>query len=289
MFEGFDQHRIEVEGLGLSVRTAGSGPPLLLLHGFPETSAAWHLVAPTLTGDFTVVAPDLPGYGASDAPAPNDIDAHSKRRMAGCMMALMQSLGHEDFFLAGHDRGGRVAYRLALDHPQRVRKLALLDVATTLDTWEGMDWEQALETYHWPLLAQPYPVPERLIGADPIFYLHHLLDRWAGSPDCLAAAAVADYETAFAKPSVLRAMCNDYRAGATIDRDHDAADRAAGRKIACPLLVLRGSRYIASPLADAWRLWAGEVREEAFDCGHFLAEENPDACSAALRRFFDGK
>ena len=289
MFEGFDQRLIESDGLRLSVRTGGSGPPVLLLHGFPETSAAWHLVAPVLAADFTVVVPDLPGYGESEAPDPEDIDAHSKRRTGAAMVALMQSLGYGEFFLAGHDRGGRVAYRMALDHPQRVRKLVLLDIATTLDTWESLDWEQALDTYHWPMLAQPYPLPERLIGPDPLFYLHHLLDRWAGTPGCLAAEAVADYERAIAKPSVLRAMCNDYRAGAAVDREHDAADREAGNRIACPLLILRGSRYVASPLAGAWKPWAADVREEAYDCGHFLAEEEPDACSTALQRFLGGR
>ena len=201
MFEGFDQRRIAVDGLGLAVRCAGSGPPVLLLHGFPQTGAAWHLVAPSLAERFSVVVPDLPGYGASEGPDPEDVTAYGKRNIARIMVALMRELGHEQFCLAGHDRGGRVAYRLAFDHPDRVEKLALLDIATTLGTWESMDWRDALENYHWPLLAQPHPLPETLIGADPVFYLHHLLDRWSGSPNCLAPEAVAEYETAIRTPS----------------------------------------------------------------------------------------
>ena len=286
MFEGFERRRVDADGIGLSVRLGGSGPPVLLLHGFPQTGAAWHLVAPKLAEKFTVIVPDLPGYGDSEGPDPDDPAAYAKRNIATIMVTLMRELGHPRFRLAGHDRGGRVAYRLAFDHPDRVEKLALLDIATTLGTWDGMDWKDALANYHWPFLAQPHPLPERLIGADPVFYLHHLLDRWAGSPGVLDPAAVAEYETAIRNPAVVQAMCNDYRAGATIDREIDLKDRNEGKQLSCPLLLLRGSRYIASPLADAWRAWTSDATEVALDCGHFIAEEKPDDTAGALGRFF---
>jgi haloacetate dehalogenase len=209
--------------------------------------------------------------------------------MAADMIAVMAALGHERFFVAGHDRGGRVAYRLALDHPERVARLAVLDILPTLDVWERMNAEAALRGYHWLLLAQTAPLPERLIGHDPDFYLRHLLDRWAGRPEALDSGAIAEYTRHFRKPSVIEAMCEDYRAGATTDRDDDRADRLGGRRLACPTLVLWGRRYLAgqaaSPL-DIWRPWAEDVRDVALDCGHFLAEEQPHECADALTTFF---
>jgi haloacetate dehalogenase len=270
----------------LFVRSGGSGPPLLLLHGFPQTSFIWHRVAPRLAPHFSLVMPDLRGYGRSTGPSPlPDGLNYSKRAMALDMVELMAGLGHDRFFVAGHDRGGRVAYRLALDHPQRVRRLAVLDIVPTLDAWDRMDHAGALRSYHWSFLAQPAPMPERLIGADPEFYLTHLLHRWAGDPASLSAAALADYVECFRRPEVIGASCADYRAGAGVDVEHDRADRDAQRRIACPTLVIWARRYLGqSPLAT-WQRWADEVTEAPLDCGHFVAEEQPERCAQALLDF----
>ena len=287
MFEGFERRKITVGDATINLVAGGSGPPLLLLHGFPQCHVAWHAVAPLLAQDFSLVIPDLRGYGDSLGPPPAAThEAYSKRVMAQDMIAVMAEFGHERFFLAGHDRGARVAYRLTLDHPERVLRLASLDTTPTIDVWEQMDWEVAIEVYHWPLLAQPAPLPERLIGADPDFYLNHLLERWAGRQNALDPAAVALYSEHFRKPSVIAAMAEDYRAGATIDLQHDREDRAAGKRVACPVFVPWGARYLGSSPLPTWRNWADDVRELRLDCGHFIAEEEPHACAAALRAFF---
>jgi haloacetate dehalogenase len=285
-----EERRVAVGDAELYLRLGGAGPPLLLLHGYPQIHVAWHRVAPLLARDFTLVIPDLRGYGASRGPAPDpEHRNYAKRAMARDMVALMAALGHERFALAGHDRGGRVGYRLCLDHPDRVARFAALDIVPTLSVWEALDAERALGAYHWQFLAVPAPVPERLIGSDPDFYIAHLLERWAGRPDALDPEARRAYLAQFHDPAVLAATCADYRAGASLDRAHDQADRDAGRKIACPVLVLWGRRYLtakdAAPLAT-WRDWAEDAREIALDCGHFIAEEQPEACAAALREFF---
>jgi haloacetate dehalogenase len=290
MFEGFQARRIKTSDAEIAVRTGGHGPALLLLHGYPQTHAMWHKVAPVLVDRFSVVIPDLRGYGDSVGPKPDPAHLnYSKRAMARDMVELMDALGQPRFRLAGHDRGARVAYRLALDFPERVKKLAILDIVPTLDAWERMGWESALATYHWPFLAVPAPVPEKMIGSDPIFYLHHLLQRWAGKKDCFDAEALAAYERSFAKPSVVEATCEDYRAGATCDREHDRADRESGRRIQCPTLVIWGADYlkdkIASP-AEIWKAWAEDLREVPLECGHFIAEEEPEACAKAMLGFF---
>jgi haloacetate dehalogenase len=263
---------------------------LLLLHGYPQTHVTWHRVASRLAQAFTLVMPDLPGYGRSKGPAPDaEHLSYSKRTMARDMVEVMAALGHDRFALVGHDRGARVGYRLCLDHPERVIRFATLDVVPTIEVWEDMDADRAISTYHWPFLAVPAPLPERLIGADPEFYVRHLLDRWAGRGEALDPRAVAAYVAQFRLPSVLSATCEDYRAGATIDRVHDREDRAAGRKIRCPVLVIWGRDYSASKEASpivAWRRWADDVREVPLDCGHFIAEEAPDACADALIGFF---
>ena len=287
MFEGFERRRIDVGEAVIHVRLGGAGPALLLLHGFPQTHVAWHAVAPLLERHFSLVIPDLRGYGDSTGPSPDPEHLnYCKRTMAGDMVSVMTGLGHEGFFLAGHDRGARVAYRLALDHPERVLRLASLDTVPTLDVWEAMDWRAALDAFHWPFLAQPAPIPERLIGNDPDFFLTHLLERWAGRPNALAEAAVAHYAEHFRNPSVLAAMAEDYRAGATLDLRHDREDRAAGRRIACPVFVPWGSRYTSESPLETWRKWADDVSELRLDCGHFIAEEEPVACAEALRAFF---
>jgi haloacetate dehalogenase len=290
LFEGFAEQRIAVAEAEISCRTGGAGPPLLLLHGYPQTHVAWHRVAPRLMRRFSLVMPDLRGYGESRGPRPDPEHRHySKRAMARDMAELMTALGHERFLLAGHDRGGRVGFRLALDYPARVQRFAAIDIIPTFDVWEQMDADKALSSYHWSFLAVPAPVPETLIAADPDFYIRHLLDRWVGRPDALHPQAVAAYLRQFHEPNVIAATCEDYRAGASIDRREDGEDRARGAQVACPVLVLWGRRYLtsktASPLA-AWRNWAPDVREVALDCGHFIAEEAPEECATALAEFF---
>ncbi len=293
MLDGFSVQRIPVAAAGgaeIHVVTGGSGPPLLLLHGYPQTHVAWHAVAARLSSRFSLVLADLRGYGDSHGPWPDPTHHnHCKRVMAGDMVEVMAALGHHRFFLAGHDRGGRVAHRLALDYPDCVTRLALLDILPTLAVWETMDWTKALETYHWSFLALPSPVPERLIGHDPDFYLHHLLDRWAGDRALLEDDAVEACARAFRRPAVIEATCEDYRAGATIDLDHDRADRNAGRRITAPTLLIWGRSYLTpkgtAPLA-IWRNYADDPSEVILDCGHFVAEEEPEACAAALASFF---
>jgi len=289
LFEGFTERRVSTGEAELFVRIGGAGPPLLLLHGYPQTHVAWHRVAPILARQFTLILPDLRGYGQSRGPAPDaGHRRYSKRAMAQDMAALMTALGHERFRLAGHDRGARVGYRLCLDHPERVERFAAIDIIPTLDMWEGMNADKAIASYHWTFLAVPAPVPERLIGADPEFYIGHLLERWTGRRDALDPAAVAAYLGQFRDPAVIAATCGDYRAGATVDRADDAEDRRRGRKIACPVLVLWGRGYLSSktgsPLA-VWRNWADDVCEVALDCGHFVAEEKPEEAAQALLSF----
>jgi haloacetate dehalogenase len=289
VFEGFSEHRIATRGADIFALTGGDGPPLLLLHGYPQNHVMWRRVAPRLANSFSLIIPDLRGYGDSTGPAPDPQHLnYSKRTMAADMAELMEALGHPRFSIAGHDRGGRVAYRLALDRPERVDRVAALDILPTFEVWQRMNKDAAMRSYHWLFLAQPAPLPEQLIGRDPDFYLLHLLNRWAGSPDALDPASIAEYARYFRKPSVIEATCEDYRAGATVDLEHDRADRESGRRLACPLLVLWGRRYLAgqaaSPL-DVWRPWAGDVREMALECGHFLAEEEPERCAAALLEF----
>ena len=281
--------RIETRGGAVAASVAGDGPPLLLLHGFPQTRAMWAPMAATLATSHTLVVPDLPGYGGSDPPA--DVASASKRAMAARMVEAMAALGFETFDVAGHDRGGRVAYRMALDHPERVRRLAVLDILPTSDYWAKMDRRFALKIYHWAFLAQPEPLPETLIGGAPDFWLEWTLRSWtaAQSLDAFAPEAMAGYRGNFTDPVRLKAMCDDYRAGATIDLEHDLASRAAADRIAAPTLVLWGASGIAqsaeTPL-DVWTEWCADVRGEAIDSGHFLPEENPQATAAALARFF---
>lgn len=289
MFEGFQHERVATAETEIHLVRGGQGEPVLLLHGYPQTHVCWHAVAPHLAERFTVVCPDLRGYGASGAPpAGEDSAAYSKRAMARDMVQVMAHLGFERFAVVGHDRGARVAYRLALDAPERVTRLAVLDIVPTLDTWERMDWLNGLGSYHWYLLAQPRGFPERLIGADPDYFLRHTLDSWCKTPGAFTEEALAEYARAFRRTEVIAATCEDYRAGASIDPALDAADRAAGRKIACPVLALWGASRLRNQRTDTlgiWRTWADDVRGEALPCGHFLPEEAPDATADALLRF----
>jgi haloacetate dehalogenase len=293
LYPGFDGRMIDGDGARLFVRTGGSGPALLLLHGFPQTGAIWHKIAGELSQHFSLVIPDLRGYGRSDKPA-NDAEnlAYSKRAMANDLLQVMRSLGHEDFHLCGHDRGGRVAYRLAQDHPHAVTSLITLDIVPTLEQWKAMaSIAGAMNTYHWPFLAQPYPMPERMIGADPDFYIDQKLGAWNNGTglDVFDPAALAEYRSYFRDPAVIHALCNDYRAGATCDVDHDLAALDQGIKITCPMLALWGDAGIpgksgGGPL-DIWRTWATNVSGGGIACGHFLPEEAPAETLAAMLPF----
>jgi haloacetate dehalogenase len=291
LYPGFAQRRIATPGADIFLRTGGTGPPLLLLHGYPQSHACWHKIAPELARHCTLVLPDLRGYGASSAP-PGDArhTTYSKRTMAADALAVMRSLGYGRFAVGGHDRGGRVAYRLALDHPDMVTALVALDILPTAEVWRGITAERAIASYHWAFLAQPQPLPETLIAADPVFYAEHTLESWAGPRDLspFSPAALAQYRALLQDPARVHAVCEDYRAGATVDRQYDEADRAAGRKVQCPTLVLWGSNYVGrggtDPL-EVWRGWCADLTGREIASGHFLAEENPQQTLAALLPF----
>jgi haloacetate dehalogenase len=285
MFEGFELSFIDTGEARICVRHGGSGPPVLLLHGHPQTHVMWHNIAPRLARDFTVVAPDLRGYGASSKPptAP-DHEPYSKRAVARDHVAVMRRLGFERFCVAGHDRGAYGAYRLALDHPQRVARLAVLDIVPAGEAWRRADARFMLKWWHWAFLAQPAPLAERLLTPDPEAY-YFRRNRQLFEPEALAA-----YLRAIHDPDTIHAMCEDYRANATIDRRLDDADRAAGRTIECPVLVLWARRddleeLYGDPLA-IWRVWAADVRGRGLDCGHYIAEEAPDEAYTELHAFF---
>lgn len=292
-FEGFEAGVHAVNGQRIFARVGGrvDGPPLLLLHGFPQTHAIWHRVAQRLADRHRLVMPDLRGYGDSSKPEGGpDHAQYSKRAMAQDMVALMQSLGHPRFALCGHDRGGRVAHRLALDHPDAVQALALVDIAPTLDMYEATDMAFARAYYHWFHLIQPEPLPERMIGGDPLGYLHWKLGGWgAGGLAHVESQALADFERCFADPAAIHATCEDYRASAGIDLVHDRASRAAGEKIACEVLLLWGERGVVHRLFDPMALWQAQcsaaVRGEALPAGHFIPEEVPDRVADALAAF----
>jgi haloacetate dehalogenase len=293
-FEGFESHRIAVNGIELFVRIGGDAdaPPMLMLHGFPQTHAIWHRIAQRLQSRFRLVLPDLRGYGDSAKPAGDAGHAnYSKRTMALDIAELMTQLGHERFALVGHDRGGRVAHRLALDHAARVTKLCLIDIAPTLDMYERTTMAFASLYYHWFLLIQPAPLPEKLLGADPLFFLHSAFGGWGSKLlEHLEPQARADYERCFAMPQTLHANCEDYRASAGIDLEHDRASRAAAQRIACDTLVLWGSRGVVARLFKPLELWqaqcAGRVSGQALESGHFVPEEAHTEVANALRSAF---
>jgi haloacetate dehalogenase len=286
MFEGFETHTVRTAEASVFVRRGGDGPPVLLLHGHPRTSATWHRVAPRLVErGFTVVCPDLRGYGRSRGPAPTpDHTGYSKRAVAEDLSAVMRELGHTRFALAGHDRGGAVALRLALDHPDAVSRVALLDCLPITEHLSRVDTEFATQWWHWFFFAQP-DIPERVINADP--------DGWyRGDPESMGRENYEEWRAATRNPDVVRAMLEDYRAGLTVDRLHEEADRAAGVRIRCPALVLWSLRddledLYGDPL-KIWRDWAPDVRGHGIDSGHHVAEEAPDELAAALVGFFDG-
>jgi haloacetate dehalogenase len=292
-FEGFEAGTYDVGDAHLFARVGGrpDAPPLVLLHGFPQTGALWHRVAQRLSDRFRLVVPDLRGYGGSSKPDGGpDHAGYGKRAMALDVVRLMRLLGHDEFALAGHDRGGRVGHRLAVDHPDVVTRLAVLDIAPTLDMYAATDQAFATAYYHWFHLIQPSPLPERMIGGDPVGYLHAKLRGWgAAGVSHVEPAALAEYERCFT-PSAVHAMCEDYRSAASIDLEHDRASRAAGDVVRCDLLVLWGAHGVVERLFDPEALWraqcAGRVVPKTLPCGHFLPEEQPDATADALLDFF---
>ena len=291
MLEGFVSSSIRVsDGIEIHVTVGGHGAPLLLLHGYPQTHAMWHKLAPLLARRFSVVMPDLRGYGDSDKPpGGDDHAAYSKRRMAQDQMDVMRALGYARFQAVGHDRGGRVLHRLCLDHPESVERAALLDIAPTASMYGRTDKTFASAYFHWFFLIQPQDLPERLIGADPDYWLERMLGTWSGAEGIFTAEALTEYRRTFRDPATIHATCEDYRAAASIDLEHDAAD--ADKKVVCPLLVLWGDRGVVGRQFDALSLWrekARDVQGQPLPGGHFLAEESPRETFVALDAFLRG-
>ena len=293
-FDGFETRRITTTDAEIALRTGGrtDAPPLLLLHGFPQTHAIWQRVAQRLKDDFFLVMPDLRGYGdSSHAPGLPDHGNYSKRALAQDMVEVMDTLGIARFNLCGHDRGARVAHRLALDHPARVNRLCVIDIAPTLDMYARTDMAFARAYYHWFHLIQPAPLPELMIGGNPRAYLHAKLGGWGSAGlGYIEPEALAEYERCFCRTESIHTACEDYRASAGIDLEHDRDSRAHGEKIACDTLVLWGDRGVVHRLFEPLALWqaqcAGRVTGQALPAGHFIPEELPEATADALKTFF---
>ncbi len=288
-FKGFERKRIQVSGASINLVHGGAGPAVLLLHGYPQTHCIWHKLAPRLAKQFTVVAADLRGYGDSSKPAGlPDHANYSKRAMALDQVEMMRALGHQEFHLVGHDRGARVAHRLVLDHPQCVKKLAVLDICPTKTMYGRTDRAFATAYFHWFFLIQPAPFPETLIGADPEFFIKFLMGRRHGGLQVFAPEAMAEYLRCFSDPAAIHASCEDYRAAASIDLGHDTADEE--KKINCPVLALWGKHGVIEQQFDCladWRAVARVVRGAALDCGHYLPEEQPAEVVRQLESFLD--
>jgi haloacetate dehalogenase len=293
MFDGFTKARITVNGISINLVHGGGGPPLLLLHGYPQTHVEWHKVAPRLAAHYTVVAPDLRGYGDSDKPAaPNgDLSVYCKRTTAQDAVEVMAKLGFDSFHVVGHDRGARVGHRMALDYPERVRTFTSLDVVPSQAAFDYMDSQLSFSWFHWHLMRQPSPLPETMIGNSAKVYLDFLLEQWTAIDGSITEGAYAEYLRCFSDPETIRATCLDYR-GVELDLIHDEADR--GRKLTCPVLVLWGGDMAKRPgwqtgahldMLTVWQERALDVRGKALDCGHFLPEERPEEMTAELLRF----
>ncbi|MCX7363776.1 MAG: alpha/beta hydrolase [Alphaproteobacteria bacterium] len=290
-FENFTLHEVAVPGGTIRLRHGGSGPPLLLVHGNPQTHAMWNRVAPKLAERFTVIAPDLRGYGGSfKPPATTDHAPYAKREMAQDLVTVMEHFGHTRFKVGSHDRGARVAHRLAIDHPERVEKLAVLDIIPTLEHFERANMEFAMGYYHWFWFAQPHPIPEAVISAAPDTWFHGHTARSPRPGDVFHPDALADYLHFARQPDTTRGMCEDYRAAATIDLEHDRASRQAGKKVQCPMLVLWGSKGKIGEWYDALAIWraycSNTVTGDAVAAGHYIAEEAPDATLDWFGKFF---
>jgi len=294
LFPGFESRWIPTEVGKAFARVGGEGPPVVLLHGFPQTHVMWHRVAPDLARRYTVVAMDLRGYGWSSAPAGDAAhELYAKRAMGRDVVAIMDALGHGRFHCVGHDRGARVAYRLALDHPGRTRSLCVVDIMPTASMWDGMTAQRAMQVYHWTFLAQPAPMPETLLRGAARLWQDEKLASWSGTRtlERFDPRALAHYHAFFDNPDRIHALCEDYRAGATVDWAHDEADLAAGRKILCPSLAVWGAAGIpaasSSPL-DVWRAtFAPGMEGAGVDSGHFVPEENPQGLLDLLLPFLD--
>jgi haloacetate dehalogenase len=291
LFPGFALEEVVVSDGPIRLRHGGSGPPLLLLHGNPQTHFMWHAVAPELAGRFTVVCPDLRGYGGSlKPPATPDHAPYAKKAMARDMVEVMERLGHRRFLIGSHDRGARVAHRLALDYPDRVEKLAVLDIVPTIEHFERADMAFALGYYHWFWFAQPHPFPEVLINAAPEVWFKAHTTRGPKSEELFHPEALADYLAAARNPDTIRGICEDYRAAASIDLEHDRTSREAGVRIQCPLLVLWGAKGKIGKWYDALAIWrrycANELTGGPVASGHYLAEEAPGEVIQRFQEFF---
>ena len=293
MFDNFTKTRIKANGVSINLVHGGAGPPLLLLHGYPQTHVEWHKIAPKLADHYTVVAPDLRGYGDSEKPpAPEgDLSIYCKRTTAQDQVEVMEKLGFESFHVVGHDRGARVGHRMTLDHPERVRTFTSLDVVPSQAAFDHMDSQLSFAWFHWHLMRQPSPLPETLIGNSAQVYLDFLLEQWTAIDGSITDEAYAEYLRCFNNPETIRATCLDYR-GIEIDLMHDEADR--GRKLTCPVLLLWGSNMVKRPgwqtgasldMLTVWRDRAVDVRGKALDCGHFLPEELPEEMTVELLAF----
>jgi haloacetate dehalogenase len=293
-FPGFTLETIAVGDGPIRLRRGGSGPPLLLLHGNPQTHAMWHAVAPKLAERFTVICPDLRGYGGSlKPPATADHAPYAKTAMARDMVEVMQHFGFERFLVGSHDRGARVAHRLALDFPDRIQKLAVLDIVPTIEHFERADMSFGLGYYHWFWFAQPHPFPEVIINAAPEAWFRAHTSREPKDDGFFHPEALADYLACARNPDMIRGMCEDYRAAATIDLEDDRATRTAGRKVACPMLVLWGAKGKIGKWYEPLTIWrqycAADLTGGPVNSGHYLAEEAPEEVLAAFDRFFGAK
>jgi haloacetate dehalogenase len=291
LFPGFTLEEVAVKDGPIRLRRGGSGPPLLLLHGNPQTHMMWHAVAPELARRFTVICPDLRGYGGSlKPPATPDHALYAKTRMARDMVEVMEHFGHRRFLVGSHDRGARVAHRLALDFPERVEKLAVLDIVPTIEHFERTDMAFALGYYHWFWFAQPHPFPEVIINAAPETWFTAHTSREPKPSTFFHPEALADYLAAVRTPEMIRGMCEDYRAAATVDLEHDRAARAASAKVQCPMLVLWGAKGKIGKWYDPLEIWrqycSAEVTGGPVDSGHYLAEEAPAEVLERFKTFF---
>lgn len=289
MFEQFEKHTLDINGIPIHFAKGGQGFPLLLLHGYPQTHVMWHKIAPRLAQEFTVIIPDLRGYGDSYKPLDAcDHSNYSKRVVAVDQVNLMSLFGFKEFYLIGHDRGGRVAHRLTLDYPEKVKKLALLDIVPTYDVFALADQDLSTAYYHWFFLIQPYPFPETLIEANPNYFLEHCLKSWGRDFTAFTPEALTEYHRCFQNRTMIHGTCSDYRAAATIDLVHDEYD--LHQKIQCPLLILWGKQGFLAKKYDVLEIWqqrATNVMGKTINCGHFLAEEAPEETYQAIQEFLD--